>query len=96
MTDAFDISELAQPIADLYDAVQTAHNAGVERIGSTGVPAGRILIASYLVMKLAFERLEAHALEHVAPESWPALDAMLRAMRSSLVKPISPLAVVRA
>lgn len=90
------VEELAAAIELLYNAVSRAHNEGIIDLQASGLGVRSVPVVSYIVFRSAVERFEELAKSCVAAESWPVVEAMVRATRKSERLPNNVIPMVRA
>lgn len=75
-----DNEALAIASADFYNALSVVHNSEVDRLAKEGNSAGQCALAGYMALRTMLHRLEGPVNAVLVPESWAAIETIIRIM----------------
>ena len=69
--------------ADMFNALSRAHNAQIDAFTAEGYSRDQAILASYLALRVMFERFEGPAKGAVS-QGWETIEAIAQAMHSQI------------
>lgn len=66
--------------ADFYNALSYAHNNEVDRLAASGHTPAECALAGYMALRAMISRLDGPVNSVLAPESWEAVETIIRIM----------------